>query len=156
MTNFIDWLGSPGNASFAASILSLISIAVASIAIYTSWRTQKQLVEIEEVRERDRQKEMRKADLVSRLKDGDGRDLLVIENKGPAEAREIVILLNGKPLSEYEGFVGDQKEIRKIGPYSSFHYRLALCYGMELSFEITITWIDDSGEPGFYKTTLTY
>jgi hypothetical protein len=156
MTNFIDWLGNPGNASFATSVLSLISIVVASIAMYTSWRTQKRLVEIEEVRERDRQKEMRKADLAARLKDDDSRDLLVIENKGPAEAREIVILLNGKPLSEYEGFVGDQKEIRKVGPYSSFHYLMVLCCGMELSFEITITWKDDSGEPGLYQTTLTY
>ena len=156
MINLIDWFGSPSNAAFAASILSVISIGIAGIAIYTSWRTKKRQVEIEEIRERDRQKEMRKADLVARLKDDNGRDLLVIENKGPAEAREIAILLNGKPLSEYQGFVRDQTEIRKVGPYSSFHYLMALCFGMEISFEITITWNDDSGEPGLYQTTLTY
>ncbi len=156
MTHFIEWLGIPGNAAFAASVLSLVSIGIASAAMYTSWRTQKRQVEIEEIRERDRQRGMRKADLVARLKDDDGRDLLVIENKGPAEASEIVILLNGKPLSEYQGFVGGQPDIRRVGPYSSYHYLMALTMGMDLSFEITIAWVDDSGEAGRYLTTLTY
>jgi hypothetical protein len=64
-------------------MLSVFSIAIAGIAIYTSWKTQKRQVEIEEIREKDRQKEMRKADLIARLANDGGRRLLVIENKGP-------------------------------------------------------------------------
>jgi hypothetical protein len=156
MTFIVDWFGNPGNAAFAAFMLSIFSIGVAGVAMYTSWKTQKRQVEIEEIREMDRQKEMRKANLVARLVDDNGRNLLVVENKGPAEARDIVILPNGKPLSEYEGFVGDQPEIRKVGPYSSFHYLMVLTSGMNPSFEIAITWIDDSGVAGLYQTTLTY
>jgi hypothetical protein len=156
MMNFADWFGNPGNSAFAAFIISLVSILIAAGAMFTSWRTQKRQVEIEEIREKDRIKAMRKADLVARLVDDDRWDLLVIENKGSAEAREIVILINGRPLSEYEGFVDSHSEIRRVGPYSSFHYPMVLTMSMNPSFELTITWVDDSGETGLYQSTLTY
>jgi len=156
MTFLVDWFSNTGNAAFAAFMLSVFSIVIAVIAIYTSWKTQKRQVEIEEIREKDRQREMRKADLIARLANNDGRRLLVIENNGPAEAREIVILLNGRSLSEYQGYVRRQPEIRRVGPYSSFHYLMALTMGMDISFEITIKWVDDSDEAGLYQTTLTY
>jgi hypothetical protein len=156
MISTVDWFSNPGNAAFTAFIISLISVFVAAAAMYTSWKTQKRQVEIEEIREKDRQKEMRKADLVARLVNDDNRELLVIENKGPAEAREIVVLLNSRQLSEYQGFIRRQPEIRRVGPYSSFHYLMVLTMGMDLSFEITIKWVDDSDEPGLYQTTLTY
>ena len=156
MISLVNWFTNNGNAAFAAFFISSISVFVAAAAMFTSWKTQKRQVEIEEIREKDRQKEMRKANLVARLVDDDGRDLLVIENKGPAEAREIVVSLNDKPLSEYEGFVGGQHEIHKVGPYSSFHYLMVLTMGMDISFKIAIAWTDDSGETGIYQTTLTY
>jgi hypothetical protein len=156
MVPYVDWFSNPGNAAFAAFFISLISAFVAAGAMYTSWKTQKRQVEIEEIRERDRQQEMRKADLVARLVHNGERTLLVIENKGPAEAREILVLLNGRMLSEYQGFVRRQPEIRRVGPYSSFHYLMVLTMGMDLSFEINITWVDDSGEDGRYSTILTY
>jgi len=49
MIALIDWFSSFSN------ILSLISILIAIAAMYTSWKTQKRLVEIEEAREMDRQ-----------------------------------------------------------------------------------------------------
>lgn len=153
-----DWFGNPGNSAFAAFIISLLSIFIAAGAMFTSWRTQKRQVEIEEAREKDRLKEMRKADLMARLAK-DGRDLLIIENKGSAEAREISIKLNGRSLSEFPVFMRNQPEIRRVGPYSSFHYQMAFCGGLEQMVytpEITINWTDDSGEPGAYQTTLTY
>lgn len=156
MISSANWFSSPGNAAFAAFFISMISVLIAAAAMYTSWKTQKRQVEIEEIRERDRQKEMRKANLMARLVDDDGRKLLVVENKGAAEAREIVIVLNGRTLSEYQGFVRQQPEIQRVGPYSSFHYLMVLTMGMDLSFEISITWVDDSGEEGSYSTILTY
>jgi hypothetical protein len=155
MISSVDWFSNPGNAAFAAFFISLISVFVAAAAMYTSWKTQKRQVEIEEIREKDRQNEMRKADLVARLVK-DGRDLLIIENKGPAEAREISIHLNDRPISEFPAFVRDQSEIHRVGPYSSFHYLMAFYSGVDLTPEITINWIDDSEEPGIYQTTLTY
>ena len=146
----IDWFSNPGN------LIAVISLIMSAIAIYTAWITQKRQVEIEEIREKDRQKDMRKANLVARLKNDDGRRLLVIENKGPSEARDITILLNGRPLSEYQGFVQQKEEIRSVGAFSSFHYLMVLVMGMDLSFEIAITWVDDSEETGHYNTTLTY
>jgi len=158
MMNFADWFGNPGNSEFFASILSLVSLFIAIAAMIISWRTQKRIVEIEEARERDRLKDMRKADLIARFVK-DVADRLIIENKGPGEAREISIQLNGRPLSEFPAFVGNQPEIHSVGPYSSFHYLMAFCIGLESMVyapEITINWTDDSGEPGVYHTTLTY
>ena len=153
--NLADWFSIPGNSAFAAFIISLVSIFIAAGAMLTSWRTQKRPIEIEEAREKDRLKEMHKADLTARLLK-DGRDLLIIENKGPAEAREISILLNGRSLLEFPAFVRYQSEIHRVGSYSSFHYLMAFDPGADLSPEITINWVDDSGEPGIYQTTLTY
>ena len=127
MIALIDWFSSSSN------ILSLIPILIAIAAMYTSWKTQKRLVEIEEAREMDRQREMHKADLVAQSERGDKIDHQVITNRGPAEAREISVLINGKPLKEFPAFV-DNQEIRRIGPYSSFHYRLAFTSGMDLSY----------------------
>ncbi|MBP7068544.1 MAG: hypothetical protein KBB04_09765 [Methanothrix sp.] len=156
MMSIADWFSSSGNAALAAFFISLISVFVAAAALYTSCKTQKRQVEIEEIREKDRQREMRKADLVARLEDENGRDLLVIENKGAAEARDVMILINGRPLYEYRGFLRGEQEIRSVGPFSSFHYLMALTMGMDPFFEITISWVDDSGEAGRYNTTLTY
>ena len=155
MINLADWFSNPGNSAFTAFVISLVSIFIAAGAMFTSWRTQKRLVEIEEAREKDRLNDMRKADLMARLVKN-GRDLLIIENKGPAEAREISILLNDRSLSEFPAFVRDQSEIHRVGPYSSFHYLMAFHVGVDLSPEITITWKDGSGVPGIYQTILTY
>lgn len=158
MMNVTDWFGLPGNSEFAASILSLVSIFIAIAAMLTSWKTQKRIVEIEEAREKDRLKDLRKADLMARLVTNGG-DRLIIENKGSAEAREISIQLNGHPLSEFPAFVGNQSEIHRVGPNSSFRYQMAFCMGLDSMVytpEITINWTDDSGEPGAYQTTLTY
>lgn len=156
--NVADWFSLPGNSEFAVFILSLVSLCIAIAAMLTSWRTQKRIVEIEEAREKDRLKDMRKADLMARLVT-DGQDQLIIENKGPAEAREISIQLNGRSLSEFPAFVGDQPEIHRVGPYSSFHYMMAFSCGLDPAVyapEITINWTDNSGESGTYQTTLTY
>jgi hypothetical protein len=158
MMNVTDWFGLPGNSEFAASILSLVSLCIAIAAMLTSWKTQKRIVEIEEAREKDRLKDLRKADLIARLVTNGG-DRLIIENKGSAEAREISIQLNGRPLLEFPAFVGNQPEIHKVGPNSSFHYLMAFYAGLDLinyTPEISINWTDDSGEPGAYQTTLTY
>lgn len=157
MVNLVDWLVNLDDSGLVTFIISVVSIIISGSAMITSWKTQKRLIEIEEAREKDRLKDMRKADLMARLVK-DGRDLLIIENRGPAEAREISILLNGRPLSEFPAFLLKQSEIHRIGAYSSFHYRMVFCAGLkpiEYAPEITITWIDDSGEPGAYQTTLT-
>lgn len=149
MIALIDWFSSFSN------ILSLISILIAIAAMYTSWKTQKRLVEIEEAREMDRQREMHKADLVAQSERSDKTAFLVITNRGPAEAQEISVLINGKPLKEFRAFV-DDREIRRVGPHNSIRYRLVFTANMDLSFEVTINWSDDSGEQGIYQTTLTY
>jgi len=161
MTDVAGWFGLPGNSEFAAFVLSLVSLVIAIVAILTSWKTQKRIVEIEEAREKDRLNDMLKADLIARLvRDGTDRyNRLIIDNRGPAEAREISIQVNDRPLSEFPAFMSNQPEIRRVGPYSSFHYLMAFSAGLDprvYSPEITINWTDDSGGPGTYQTILTY
>ena len=157
MMDVAEWFGLPGNSELAAFILSLGSLIIAIVAIGVSWKTQKRIVEIEEEREKDRLKDMHKADLIAQLVN-DGNARLIIENKGSAEARESSIKLNGRPLSEFPAFMRRQPEIYRVGPYSSFHYTMAFHTGLNPSDcrpEITISWTDDSGEPGTYQTILT-
>jgi len=81
---------------------------------------------------------------------------LRIENKSAIEARDITVLLDGKPILEHPAVPqGIGGEIRQVGPWSYFQYVLAISFQTHPPFEVNITWTDDSGEPGSYRTTIT-
>lgn len=152
---FIGWFDNPAHAAFAAFAISSISLLVAIVAMVKSRRTQNRLLEIEEIRERDRQKEMRKANLTAELVEENKRILLRISNKGPADACEIKVRLNNEPLFKSPLLMYGQSECSQLGPSSNFDYILMLIPGTCIQHKVTITWSDDSGKPGSYKTTLT-
>jgi len=164
MKQIIEWFSKPGIANFSASILSLLALAVSIVALVISRKNQKRLVEIEEAREHDRLRLLRKANLIAQIK----REVLItrhqqsvnqyflcVDNTGNAEARDIVILLDGKPLLEHPTILDNTKEIRQVGPNSHFQYLLALNMQAHSPSDVKITWSDDSEEPGSYQTTLT-
>lgn len=51
---------------------------------------------------------------------------LRVENRGPSEAREVQITIDGVSLAEHPIVVGGQKEARQIGPGGSVEYMIAL------------------------------
>ena len=144
-------------------IVSIIAVIISGIAVYISWRTQNRLVDIEEVREKDRLAEKKKANLTVRI----SRELLTrgtrsttqhflyIENSGNSEARDIKVNLDGKPLLEHPTILQNTEEITQVGPNSNFRYSLVLSMRGRPPSSIEISWEDDSGELGKYSTTLT-
>jgi hypothetical protein len=108
---------------------------------------QQQLV-ITEYQEQERRKGRLLAELMVRIehrKVGDRvRDFLQIENKGPADARNITIVVKG----ELDGHILDlPKELPLITAGMTRDYPILLCVGMSNEFILDIGWSDDSGEP---------
>ncbi|HUU30088.1 MAG TPA: hypothetical protein VM123_19965 [archaeon] len=157
MDLILDWLNQ--NTSIIGLLLSLSAIAVSIWAYSKSSKTEKKLLEIEEAREEDRIKQSKKAILMAIIDHEYHRNFtsftLQIKNEGEAEARDVCVKLDEMPLLEHPVIPKTIEEIKQIGPKSVIRYRMAITRGYRKNFEVEITWADDSGEPGFYKTTLT-
>lgn len=159
-----QWFGDPGHAALAAFAVSIVSIGVSIWALVISHRTQRRSLEIEEARETDRlhlQKRARlvagiRKDIVSRGRRSGEQHMLLVENTGEAEAREIVLTMDGQSVLEHPAIYRGQNEVRQVGPQSSFRYILSLTTQVRPPFDVEMTWTDDSGMPGQYRTTVTF
>jgi len=138
------------------SIISLgISFVALAVAVWSHARQHKlgkRMLALEEARERDRRLAKRKAELVATL----DRNRLYIENKGQSEAREIAVLLDGQPVLQHPAVIQRQEEVRQVAPGSHFAYMLGVSFDTPPPGRIEISWSDDYGEPGMYRTTLTF
>jgi hypothetical protein len=145
----------------------VISVVAVAVAIYFGIKThhlgkenadlQRRLVKIEEAKEYERKKATSKAKLQAAIVDyGQRNHRLVIENTGDCEARNINLIMDGKPFEEHQAAVSGEGKINHIGPHSSATKLLALTTGCAPPFELEIYWDDDSGEKGRYQTTLTF
>ena len=142
--NIIRWFNDAGN------IFSTVSIIIAIGAFIISWKA----FSIEKARERDRIKESKKAKItVHRIEDARHSKLLV-KNEGEAEAREITMKMDGKPVLEHEIIPEGETEKRFLGPKSHFHYIMTPILAKRSVIDIEITWQDDSDEQGNYRTTI--
>ncbi len=142
--------------SIIAAVISAIAIGVSIWTHNRNHKLQARIVALEEAREKDRLAEKNKANLAAQIaQNRDGRPVLRILNNGFAEARNIKVVLDNKPVLEHDGIFKNQKEICQVGPQSSFQYLQFLCDQLDPPNEVKITWEDDSGEPGEYSTTLT-
>lgn len=144
--------------------IALVSVAA---AIYFGLRSQrlqrenadlqKRLVEIEEARDQERKKTIKKAQLSAHIEEyGRNNHRLVVENAGNAEARNINLTMDGKPFDEHQAAVSGEGKISRIGAHSQATRLLALTMRCAPPFELEIAWDDDSGEKGSYQTTLTF
>ena len=152
MSDMFHWIRL--NSELISLAVSILAIGISVWAYKKSAKTEKRMLEIEEAREQDRLSKQNKAFLTTRLLREKG-DYLVIENKGYSEARDIKVKIDGKRLLEHPNVLTKQKEILSVGATSSFRYFMTIFDQTPGPFEIEITWTDDSGEPGHYKTTLT-
>jgi len=173
MTHIAAWISAIAAAvSVGAAIWASRKSAKAQ---ETANRLQARLAEIEEQREEDRLVQKVKAELRAELLGKDkeiactlsGSQLprllshgmvytLRISNVGEAPARNVTVTIDGKPVLERPAVPEAAREIRQVGPGSSFGYPLAITRGCHPPFEIDIAWEDDSGVPGQFKTTLTF
>jgi hypothetical protein len=165
MECIFKWFGDPGKVAFADTVISVGSIVVAIIALTISCKTQKQLLKIENRRERDRLYEKKKAYLracgVKEMHEHGSCFYIHIENISMAEARNLEIFYDeeGKRLWDHPALIRGavKKEMKLIGPKSSIRYLLTEERGgVVYPTKILVTWTDDSGEEGKYSTDITY
>ena len=143
--------------SGAALVVSIFALIKSSRAQLEANDAQKRIVEIEENRERDRLAATQRAELRAELrKTAKSTDRLYVINDGTAPARNVVVLLDGKPLSDHPVAVKGDELGAVIGPKSETSCIMGMDMGCAPPFEIEISWEDDSNEPQSYKSTLTH
>ena len=122
---------------------------------------QMRLLELEEVRERDRVRESSKAELVADIIPGGKGHRLEVWNRGRADARNITVLLDGIPILQHPGLAAAtkhelNKDLTNLPAGTRFRYVLSPHLQARPPWELEITWTDDSCNPGLYRTTLTF
>lgn len=156
MTAVLAWLSDPGHQALAALALSIASMIGSIYAWRKSSGNEKRLLEIEESRERDRLEGKSKASLVANLiREPGGRDLLKIVNHGGSEAREILIKFDGQLLEHHPVSFKNQLPPSIVGAHGNASILLAVSKDCAPPYDLEMTWQDDSGQPGAFRTTLT-
>ena len=155
----------------SSDIIALIAVAIAALALFNNWRTGRQtndlfkrqvdlqdrLTQIEQSREYARIMQSRKAELQAELRSVDrGSYRLFIKNTGQGMARNVKVILDGKPVLEHPAIPQGEQVARLIGPGSEISYLMAISFDCHPPFELSITWDDESGETGKYSTSLTF
>lgn len=110
-----------------------------------------------EVVEAPRKNSKSRAQLQARIVQyGYNNDGLMITNNGDSEARNIVLRLDGQLFEDHCASVKGEKTIKRIGAYSDAKMLLLADDNCCPPWEIEISWEDDSGEIGNYRSTLTF
>ncbi|HOD82971.1 MAG TPA: hypothetical protein PKG77_16245 [Phycisphaerae bacterium] len=162
----------------ATDIIAIASACVAALALAQSWSAsrkaaeatreandlikqqvalQDRLTQIEQSREHAKLIQSLRATIRAVLRKTDrGSWRLFVLNTGQGTARNVTLMLDGKPLLEHDAVPRGEQEARTIGPDSDVSYCMAISSGCHPPFELEATWDDDSGQQGTYGTTLTF
>jgi hypothetical protein len=134
-------------------VVSVVAILVSIDVAKKNEKLQKRLVYVEETREKERIEQSRTAYLLPQRFKANKMGTLRIENRGDAEARNIEVIINNKPLSLWEEFI--DKEINPISAHSNCEFKFRWNQGeISNSWKVSISWTDDSGKPGMYQGNL--
>lgn len=145
-----DWI------SAVALAVAIVALTVKILAYRKANAKERRVAEIEDQREKERQAQKLSAQLRPELRKNGNNYRLVIVNNGDAEARNVRITMDGKPLSEHKASVQDDRLPEMVGANSEISCLLALAMGCTPPFDVEVAWDDDSGDGKKYKTTLTF
>ncbi len=160
------WPHSPGEWWTAIGVVvAVTAIMVSTAAILVARRTASRqnelharMLELETARERDRIRQTRSAELrasiqreephwkEARLADTGPRHSLVVRNYGAVTARDVRVLLDGRPALEHSLVLRGEHDITVLGPGADFGYVLAVTFSSARVLGARIEWQDDSGE----------
>jgi hypothetical protein len=151
-------------ASWAGVIIAMGSLIVAIIAMRKSFHAeqeaiaaQRRIVEIEEWREKERRLDALQAKLQAELREmGNGSERLYLVNLGRAEARNVKVSFDGKPLEEHCASVGGDSLPSLVGPGAEVSCLVSITNVCAPPFQCEVRWDDDSGLDRLYRTTLTW
>lgn len=150
-------------ATWVGVVISGVSLIVSILALWKSAIAQREanvsqqrIVAIEEQRENDRLAVSRRAELRAELRrTARHTDRLYIMNEGLAEARNVAVVLEGRPLLEHAVGGPGVELASTIGPKSEVSCILMTSMECKPPFDIHVTWEDDLGKSGSYRSTLT-
>jgi len=155
MSDATSWVGVGVGAG--SLIISAIALWISSRAQNKAVAVQKRIVEIEEQREKERQVRSLQAQLQPQIRKSSlGSYRLYLLNSGEAEAYNIKVILNGKPLEEHCAAVNGDSIPTHIGANSEVSCLLNITFGCAPPFEIEVKWDDASGTGRIYRGALTF
>ena len=123
--------------------------ALILITAYYAIQTRKQ-VKIMENQESDRKRKESKAYLVAHAKNLSTTYVIEIHNQGSSPAKDVVTLIDDKPISENPRLIDGQSNISNIAPKDWITYVLK-GNPPKLRFKVNISWTDDTNEPSKYE-----
>ena len=152
MSDATSWVGI--GIGVSSLIISIIAVWKSSWAQSEIVAAQKRIVAIEEQREKERHRRLLQAQLQPRLDKESYR--LYLSNSGNAEAYNVKVILDGKPLNEHCAAVKHDGIPTRIGANSEVSCLLNITFGCAPPFEIEVEWDDASGTGRIYHGTLTF
>lgn len=140
---------------FVANALAVLALIVAVISLIQSHRATRrsnhiasEQLRIENAREQERIDANKTAKLWPSITPSETTLLrLVVKNTGDAEARNVIVLIDGTPVAQH-AWVMFETEFRSIAPHSEIFYRMFPRRKNEPSdLRIQVTWDDDTNTP---------
>jgi len=126
--------------------------ALILITAYYAIQTRKQ-VKIMENQESDRKRKESKAYLVAHAKNLSTTYVIEIHNQGSSPAKDVVTLIDDKPISENPQLIDGQSNITNIASKDWITYILK-GNPPKPRFKVNISWTDDTNEPNKYENRL--
>jgi hypothetical protein len=161
METIWTWLGdvltNPVIVAAVSAVAALVAVPVSVIALVSAHRTSSRMVQIEEERDRAAEQAARKANVRAGLVNTDrGFYILVVRNDGPGTARNIALLLDGAPASKHPAALSGPlpDSIDELHPSAEGKFSLVATLGTQFPSVVEMTWEDDSGKPGVFRSHL--
>lgn len=140
--------------SATALAVSILSLVVAYLVGRAQTSVQERLLALEATRERARLREGRRAKVTGQITKLGGSHRLILRNDGGGSARQLRVRLDGGPVLEHPLVPRGQDEVGELGPGAEAGYLLARTWGSPGVVEVEISWDDDSGEAGLWRSQL--
>jgi len=140
--------------SIAALVVSIASAIATSRISSRQNALQEQMLALETAREQDRRREAESAQVTASIERWGREHRLRIQNSGSVTARNVRVLMDGKPLREYELILQGEDEISVLGPGVDATYILAVAQQSPGVVLVRIEWSDDSADNRIWKSQL--
>jgi hypothetical protein len=126
----------------------IIAAVALLVAGWAAWKT----IKIEQKRDVDRIADTKKAIVTVNRQNGQ----IVIQNAGPAHARDVRLMLDGRSIADHPAVFDRWSPIEVIGPGASYSYTVAVDQVISpvSGVRVEVRWTDDSDTEGVFATIL--
>jgi hypothetical protein len=144
--------------------VAALSLIVAIVSAISSSRTAKaqaaiqaRMLALEDVRHRAETRAMKRANVSGQIRKFGGTDFrLVVENAGPAPAKDVRITLDGKPAAQHSVWLGNVSDgpIKVLGAGAPVEYLLAVAQQSPDQILFDVSWENPDGQRDSWTTEL--